>query len=62
MSDKLETTINQLRRNNSQLEKDIQEKSNKKYSQGSPTKATHLKNNVELKKIFGLRLQRWFSS
>lgn len=27
MSDKLETTINQLRRNNSQLEKDIQEKS-----------------------------------
>ncbi|XP_028613233.1 ligand-dependent nuclear receptor-interacting factor 1 isoform X2 [Grammomys surdaster] len=36
------------------LKKEIQERSNKKYSQGSHTKASYLKNDAEFKKIFGL--------
>lgn len=36
------------------LKKDIQERSNKKYSQGNHTKASYLKNDAEFKKIFGL--------
>ncbi|XP_021482716.1 ligand-dependent nuclear receptor-interacting factor 1 isoform X4 [Meriones unguiculatus] len=36
------------------LKKGTQERSNKKYSQESSTKASHLKNDAEFKKIFGL--------
>lgn len=38
------------------LKKEIQERSNKKYSQGSHTntKASYLKNDAEFKKLFGL--------
>ncbi|XP_076789203.1 ligand-dependent nuclear receptor-interacting factor 1 isoform X2 [Arvicanthis niloticus] len=36
------------------LKKDIQQRSSKKYSQGSHTKASYLKNDAEYKKLFGL--------
>ncbi|XP_052035467.1 ligand-dependent nuclear receptor-interacting factor 1 isoform X2 [Apodemus sylvaticus] len=36
------------------IKKEIQERSDKKYSQGSHTKASYLKNDAEFKKIFGL--------
>lgn len=36
------------------LKKDTQERNNKKYSQGSNTKASYLKSDAEFKKLFGL--------
>ncbi|OBS64293.1 hypothetical protein A6R68_07169 [Neotoma lepida] len=38
----------------SMLKKDTQERNNKKYSQGSNTKASYLKNDAEFKRLFGL--------
>ncbi|XP_052586893.1 ligand-dependent nuclear receptor-interacting factor 1 isoform X3 [Peromyscus californicus insignis] len=38
----------------SMLKKDSQERNNKKYSQGSNTKASYVKSDAEFKKLFGL--------
>ena len=38
----------------SMLKKDTQERNNKKYSQGSNTKASYLKSDAEFIKLFGL--------